>query len=195
MNTQDRHDLFSELISRHHSQLYAYIFAIVRNREDARDMFQSVCLVLWRKFDLFQPNTSFFSWARQTAKLVVRSFLRHKKKLSGHITEELMDALAETILEVENEGADLNLVALRHCREKLSAADAELLRLRYVEELGSHEIADRLQRPQPGVCNSLKHIGAGYSNASKWKWGGRSILGEGTDERSCPQCRSCIGSR
>ena len=45
-------NLFSELISRHQSELYAYIFAIVRNWEDADDLFQSVSLVLWRKFEI-----------------------------------------------------------------------------------------------------------------------------------------------
>lgn len=158
MNIIDRHELFSELIAQYHSQLYAYIFAVVRNQEDARDLFQSVCLVLWRKFDSFQPDSSFFSWARQTAKLVVLSFLRHKKKLSSRVNEGLMDALAETILEFESNSADAYLVALRRCREKLGSSDEELLRLRYVEELGSCEIADRLGRPQSGVCNSLKRI-------------------------------------
>ncbi len=158
MDIQDRHNLFSDLVARHHSQLYAYIFAIARNREDARDVLQSVCLVLWRKFDSFQPGTSFFSWARQTAKFVVRTHLRQKKKSSNYVSEELMDALAETIIEAENHEADLYLVAMRLCRQKLSPADEELLQLRYVDELGSREIAGQLQRPQPSVCNSLKRI-------------------------------------
>ena len=68
MNEQERHNLFSDLIARHQSELYGYIFAVVRNWEDADDLFQSVCLVLWRKFESFQPGSSFFSWARQTAK-------------------------------------------------------------------------------------------------------------------------------
>jgi RNA polymerase sigma-70 factor (ECF subfamily) len=68
MNEHERHNLFSELIARHQSELYAYIFAIVRSWENADDLFQSVCVVLWRKFETFQTDTSFFSWARQTAK-------------------------------------------------------------------------------------------------------------------------------
>ena len=127
MNEQDRHNLFSELIARHHSALYAYIFAIVRNREDAGDLFQSVCLVLWRKFETFQPGSSFFSWARQTAKLVVRSFLRHKKKLPSCVGEELLDALAEIVFEAQDEGAEAYLSALRRCRGKLGATDEEFL--------------------------------------------------------------------
>jgi RNA polymerase sigma factor (sigma-70 family) len=50
------------------------------------------------------------------------------------------------------------LAALRRCREKLDAADEELLRLRYVEELGTREIADRMRRLQPNVCRSLNRI-------------------------------------
>ena len=75
MNEQERHNLFSELIARHQSQLYAYIFAIVRNWEDADDLFQSVCVVLWQKFESFRSDSNFFSWARQTAKFEVRKFL------------------------------------------------------------------------------------------------------------------------
>ena len=59
MNEQDRHNLFSELITRHQSQLYAYIFAIVRNQQDADDLYQSVCLILWRKFDIISAGQQF----------------------------------------------------------------------------------------------------------------------------------------
>jgi RNA polymerase sigma-70 factor, ECF subfamily len=158
MNEQDRQDLFSQMISRHHSQLYAYIFAVVKNQEDAEDLFQSVCLVLWRKFESFQPNSSFFSWARQTAKLVLCSFLRHKKHLALYASEEILDALAETVSKAQGEGVELHLAALRRCKEKLGVADDELLRLRYVEDLSTVEIADRLQRLQPNVSRSLNRI-------------------------------------
>ena len=158
MNEQDRHNLFSELIARYHSQLYAYIFAVVKNREDTEDLFQSVCLVLWRKFELFQPGSSFFSWARQTAKLMVCNFLRHKRNLSTYASEDLLDALAETVSEAQGDGVELHVAALRRCKEKLIAADEELLQLRYVEDLGIREIADRLRRLQPSVCRSLNRI-------------------------------------
>jgi RNA polymerase sigma-70 factor, ECF subfamily len=158
MNEQDRHSLFSELVARYHSQLYAYIFAIVRDREDAGDVFQSVCLVLWRKFDSFEPGSNFFWWARQTAKLVVRGFLRCKRKLSSCVAEELLEALAETGFEDPGDATETYLAALRRCRDKLDSTDEQLLELRYMEELGSREIADRLKRPQTSVCRSLNRI-------------------------------------
>ena len=89
MNDQERHNLFSELIARHQSELYGYIFAIVRNWEDANDLFQSVCLVLWSKFASFRHGSSFFAWARQTAKLEVRKFLT-RKQMPNYASERIV---------------------------------------------------------------------------------------------------------
>jgi RNA polymerase sigma-70 factor (ECF subfamily) len=157
MDELDRHDLFSELISRHQSELYAYIFAIVRNWEDTDDLYQSVCLVLWRKFESFRLGSSFFSWARQAAKLEVRNFLK-RKRLRNYVSDELLDIFAETVRRTQSEEGNSYLPALRRCKAKLNAGDGELLNLRYVEDLNSREIAERLQRPQPTVCHSLMRI-------------------------------------
>lgn len=157
MNDQDRHNLFSELIARHQSEIYGYIFAIVRNWEDADDLFQSVCLVLWSKFASFRQGTSFFSWARQTAKFKVRQFLA-RKQIPHYVSEELLDTLAEATLITESTGVEVGLATLQRCREKLDATDEELLQLRYTGGLSTVEIASRLQRLQPNVSRSLNRI-------------------------------------
>ena len=157
MNKQERHKLFSDLLSRHQSQLYAYIFAIVRNREDAADLFQSVCLVLWRKFDSFRPDSSFSCWARVTAQRVVVDFLR-RKKFPMHASEELLDDARGDPSTPHSDATEVYLDALRRCRAKLSAVDEELLGLRYIEDLRNQQIAARLQRSQQSVCNSLTRI-------------------------------------
>ena len=157
MNEQERHNLFAELITRHQSELYGYIYAVVRNWEDTDDLYQSVCLVLWSKFGSFQPGSSFFAWARQTAKIEISNFLRHKQSPS-YLAEKLRDILAEIAAEPHDADAEVYLVALRRCREKLTAEDDELLQLRYVEELSTVEIADRLQRLRQSVSRSLNRI-------------------------------------
>ena len=157
MNGQERHNLFSELLARHQSELYAYIVAIVRNWADADDLYQSVCVVLWRKFESFRVDSDFFSWARQTAKFEVRKFLTCKQSLN-HASEELLDELAATVIEVRSNKGERHLAALERCREKLSNADEELLELHYAEDFGSREIADQLGRSQASVCHSLRRI-------------------------------------
>lgn len=157
MNEQDRNNLFSDLIARHQSELYGYIFAVVRNWEDADDLFQSVCLVLWRKFESFRPGTSFFAWARQTARIEVSKFLR-QRQLPHSLSEKLLEDVAEPAIESQSGEAEPYLAALQRCKAKLSTPDEELLQLQYVEDLGSRQIADRLRRPQQSVCQSLKRI-------------------------------------
>ena len=157
MNEQERHSLFSELITSHQSQLYGYIFALVRNREDAEDLFQSVCAILWRKFDSFQPNSSFFHWARQTAIFVLRNSLKRRQR-PACVRPELLDALANIRLDANCDTPDAYLIALRRCRGKLNELDEQLLDLRYVEDLSIRQIAEQLGRPQQGVCNSLTRI-------------------------------------
>jgi len=156
MSKQDRHDQFVELITSHQSQLYGYIFALVRNRDDADDLFQSVGLILWQKFDSFDPATSFLAWARQTARFAACNFLRRKKM--SHVSEELFEALAQTTTEAQNDTQESFLVALRHCKAKLTVSDEELLKLHYGEDIGTGQIADRMGRPQQSVCNSLTRI-------------------------------------
>ena len=110
------------------------------------------------------------------------NFLRHKQ-LPSYVTEELLDALVETVVEPQGDEAEPYLAALRRCKAKLSPADEELIELHYVDDLGSRQIADRLQRPQTSVCefsepNSL----SGCSNAFRSSWLGRSIPGRNTHE-------------
>ena len=157
MNEQERHNLFAELINRHQSELYAYIYAVVRNRADTDDLYQSVCLVLWRKFESFRLGSNFFAWARQTAKNKVGDFVRQKRSAS-HVTQNLMEILTEIDVEPHDADVEIYLAALQHCRQKLTASDDDLLQLRYVEELSTIEIAGRLQRLQPSVSRSLNRI-------------------------------------
>lgn len=154
MNEQERYNLFSELIIRYQSELYGYIFSVVRSWEDADDLFQSVSLVLWRKFESFRPDSNFFFWARRTARLEVSNFLRRKQS-PNCVSEELLDTLTTIGVDARNDETEPYLVALQRCKDKLDAADEELLELRYVQELGIREIADRLLRLQPNVCRSI----------------------------------------
>lgn len=156
MNEKERDILFSDLITRHQSQLYGYIFAVVRNWEDADDLFQSVCLVLWSKFESFRIGSDFFAWARQIAKNKVADLMRHKRS-TIHVSEDLLSDLTATANEMRG-GGDACFTALERCRAKLNRADQELLGIHYAENLGSRQIADRLKRSQASVCNSLNRI-------------------------------------
>lgn len=157
MNEQERYDLFAELITRHQGQIYGFIYAAVRNREDTDDLFQSVSLVLWSRFDSFRPGTNFLAWARQVARNKISHFVM-RKRLPIYVDKDLLGILINGSTTPRSDEAEVYLAGLRHCREKLSTTDEELLRLRYVEGLNVVQIAERTQRLQQSVSRSLNRI-------------------------------------
>jgi RNA polymerase sigma-70 factor, ECF subfamily len=157
MNEQERYDLFAELITRHQGQIYGFIYAVVRNREDTDDLFQAVCLVLWRRFESYRPRSSFLAWARQIARNKIGHFVK-RKRLPIYVSEDLLDILMEGSATPCSDEAEVYLAGLRRCRENLAATDEELLQLRYVEGLSTVDIAERTQRLQQSVSRSLNRI-------------------------------------
>jgi RNA polymerase sigma-70 factor (ECF subfamily) len=59
---------FVELYLRHQRSIYAFISRLVQNYDESEDLLQKTGLVLWRKFNQFEPGTDFLAWARQIAK-------------------------------------------------------------------------------------------------------------------------------
>jgi RNA polymerase sigma-70 factor (ECF subfamily) len=49
--THDPKTEFAELLRRHQTQLFGFIYSLLRDLDDADDLFQQTSLVLWDKFD------------------------------------------------------------------------------------------------------------------------------------------------
>jgi RNA polymerase sigma-70 factor, ECF subfamily len=181
MNEQERHELFEELVTRHQSELYGYIYAVLRNWEDTDDLYQSVCLVLWSKFETFQPGSNFFAWARRTARIKLSEFLRRKHS-PNCLCEELRDVLVEGVVDPYGTDGEEYLIALQRCRDKLAIEDDELLQLRYIEELNTVQIADRQQRLQQSVSRSLIRIRRWLFECIELELRSKSISPKGSNE-------------
>jgi RNA polymerase sigma-70 factor (ECF subfamily) len=158
MNQQDRYDAFCELLTRYQGQLRGYILALVRNREDADDLFQATSLVLWRRFDTFEPESNFFAWARRTAEFTVRNFWRTNQTRSIPRSEIFLDALATSEPAIGSDSFDSYVEKLRDCMEKLCSEDRNLLKLSYMNEMGVQQIADSIARSRQSVGRSLMRI-------------------------------------
>jgi hypothetical protein len=55
----DSQSEFVRLFSQHASQLFGFVLVLTGNRSDAEDIVQNASVVLWEKFDAYQPGTSF----------------------------------------------------------------------------------------------------------------------------------------
>ena len=158
MSEDNRKNEFLELFTLHQTQLYGYIYALVHNAEDAKDLFQTTSLILWRKFDQFTPGTNFLAWARRIAHYEVLYFQRRMATSKVQFSSELVDAFADAVLvesvaEIEDRQTFLN-----RCMKKLAELDHRLLELFYAQDRTAEQIGEELGRSRQSISNSLRRI-------------------------------------
>jgi DNA-directed RNA polymerase specialized sigma24 family protein len=75
-----RHDEFLRLFSCHSQRIYEFILTLVMRRADAEEIFQDTCLILWKKFDSYDPAGNFHAWACRIAYLDVLQLRRTNRR-------------------------------------------------------------------------------------------------------------------
>ena len=90
-----RHEQFARAFVQYQDRVYGYIATMLPNRHDAEDVFQQTSLILWQKWEQFDPERDFLSWACGIARNEVRNFLRRHGRARVVLSERLMDELAE----------------------------------------------------------------------------------------------------
>src|SRR5262245_56762792 len=118
---------FADHLRQNQSRLYGYFHSLVRDLNDADDLFQQTTLILWKKFDDFDTSRSFFSWACGIARLEVANFLRGRGRQRLYFSDALNLLLIEAHEEVGSEELEDRREALAHCVEKLRQRDRDLL--------------------------------------------------------------------
>lgn len=146
-----------QLLTRHQSQLFGYLYAIVRNLADADDLYQQTTLVLWKKFDEFQADSNFAGWACQVGRLEALNFLQRQRRHRLVFDEDVLLALADAEFEPVTAGATRQ-EALEQCLDKLNQADRDLLQMTYGDDGQIKDVAERIGRPVQSVYTSLSRI-------------------------------------
>src|SRR5262245_65027314 len=106
-DVQSRKAEFAEDLRPDQTRLYGYIHSLVRDLNDADDLFQQTTLILWKKFGEFDREGNFFAWACGIARLEVANFLRSRGRQRLYFNDDLSLLLIEAQAEVaDNELAD-----------------------------------------------------------------------------------------
>jgi RNA polymerase sigma-70 factor (ECF subfamily) len=157
MISDSREEQLVHLLSTHKRQLFGYIFALVHSIADAEDVFQQTSLVLWEKFDEFEPGTDFVAWAASIARYKAIDFLRSLRRQRASFSPILLDQLTVQA-HARSELAEARAMALESCRLKLSSADQQTLRACYAQGVTIKQAAVTLDRSVGSVYDSLSRI-------------------------------------
>ena len=149
----------TRLLIRHRGDLYGYIFACVRNHNDAEEVFQEVSVGVVTSFHKLRSTDEFLPWAIEISRRQVFSFFRRSKRAMVY-DSELVEVLAEVAKGgAPSEESQRRATALKSCVEKLPPRSREVLRLRYREGFsGVDQIAEYLGRSMAATYGVLKRL-------------------------------------
>jgi RNA polymerase sigma-70 factor (ECF subfamily) len=148
MSCSPQQDQFVERFVRSQDRIYAYVATLLPNRTDAEEAFQQTSLVLWKKWQQYDPGRDFVAWACGIAHNEVRNFLRKRKDTGRvHLSEDVLAEVAQTRLEL-SDVLEARRQALQHCLDRLESGNRDLLERCYAGKDSIKTIAEELgQRP------------------------------------------------
>jgi RNA polymerase sigma-70 factor, ECF subfamily len=153
------HDQFLPLFLAAQSDLRAFIGMAIRDSGRREDLFQEVAMILWKKFELYDPARPFGAWARGIASRKIMEERRTISKLPESCTAETLEALSHGFAsdEAESPWRDRER-ALHHCMEHLPERSAQLIRARYHHSHSIDRLAAELGQSVDALYQTLSRL-------------------------------------
>lgn len=148
---------FARLFAEHHRRIYAYVRAIVPDRNDADDVVQNTCVVLWERFEDFNLGTDFGAWAIAVAFNQVRSHRNRQQRERLRFSDDLVNRITAVEQHLAGE-VDDRQAALQSCLERLRGRDRELISSYYADSASARSVGERLEMPITTVYKTVDRI-------------------------------------
>jgi len=143
---------FDELVTKYRTRVYAMIYQMVRNEQDAWDLAQDGFFKAWKSLDKFRFQSSFYTWLYRIVTNVSIDWLRKKQvRAEGEFDETQVQPDIEPTADITPKGdvSPERQLERGELRERLDAAIARLspehrqvILLKEIDGLQYHEIAD-----------------------------------------------------
>jgi RNA polymerase sigma-70 factor (ECF subfamily) len=148
---------FAQLLARCQRRVFVYLLGLLHNPSDAEEVLQEANLVLWRKFDQYQPGTNFDRWACRIAYFEAMKLRERRPKVEQLFSSDFVELLAEEAdrsLDIRDQRHN----ALQQCLGKLSEKDRQLVLERYRQQATTRSVAEALGRSVQGTRRALHRI-------------------------------------
>ncbi len=156
---------FRGLVERFQGRIYAHIYGMIRNREEARDLTQETFVKAYRNMGGFRREASFTTWLYRIASNVTIDFIRKHRRVRisefderiGH-QEQGEDSWDPDHLH-RSPGKDLERSRLYQrimdAMQKLGEEQRQVVLLREIEGFSYREIAETMGIPEGTVMSRL----------------------------------------
>lgn len=139
------------------NDLFSYLFTLVGDLHDSRDVLQETNLVLWRKMADFEPGSNFGAWAKRCAYYEALKFRRTRQR-DRHLFGD--DLIALLVDEHESTGHDEEerRLALRDCLSQLPEQQRQIIDRRYRAEVSVRQLAEEFGKKESAIKMVMKRI-------------------------------------
>ncbi len=151
--------ILQALFQRHVHKIYAFVYKIVQDADQAEDITQETFVKIWRRLDQFDVNQSFSNWAFAIARNQCLDWLRKKRTVPLSVFENkegqnvLMNTLVDTAMnQAEQYDRSILTEFVSGMMRTLTEKAQKILHLHYNDGLSLAEVAAKLGYP----VNSVK---------------------------------------
>jgi len=148
-------EAFDELVSRYRTRVFAMIYNMVHNEQDAWDLAQESFVKAWKSIKRFRRHSSFYTWVYRIVMNVTIDWLR-KKQIKGAGAEfddsiqlKDIDPASRTVPKAEplpHERMEQREIRAKidHALGQLSPEHRAVILMKETEDMQYHEIAETL---------------------------------------------------
>ena len=160
--SRNSEELFVQLFAQHERDLRAFLRSMGLGWNEVDDVIQTVSLILWRKWNQFDPETDFLKWARVVARFEVLKFRRTMARDRHVFREDLLELLAEAALEQEEAiSRERYRESLEACLDELPAKSRSLIQAVYHGERTIKAVAEEVGQSATALYKALDRIRKG----------------------------------
>ena len=152
MKQKQNKKAFSELIQKNQAIIHKITMVYANGRADREDLFQEICLQLWKSYPNFREEAQFSTWMYRVALNTAISNVRKKKNAFSFESLRETDRIPD---ENTNEKGEVKL--LHRAISKLNRIDKAIILL-WLEEKNYEEIAAIMGTSKKNVSVKLVRI-------------------------------------
>lgn len=113
---------YNELIQRYHKKIYALVYNMTSNKEDAEDLVQEVFFKAYSALKNFKGDSSFYTWVYRIAVNRTINFIKRRKKRMGVSLDDVDGGVERdpTYVELSSKESPFRDATLSELQEKLN---------------------------------------------------------------------------
>ena len=145
-------DAFSEIVTKHQTNVFNVCYRVLHNRSDAEDLAQETFMRAYDKLHTFDLEREFGPWIRRIAANLSLNFLESQKASTELDDERDQDQSQNPSQQVEVKERSEQI---RNALSSLPSNYRIVIELRHYQEMSYDEIADELKIPLSDVKSHL----------------------------------------